>query len=47
MFLHVLQIIRNLAGDVPLASHFDNRVVTARRRCQTIFQGVPLVGWTA
>ena len=47
MFLHVLQIVCNLAGDVPLASHFDNTVVTARRRCQTIFQGVPLVGWTA
>jgi hypothetical protein len=47
MFLHVLQIICNLAGNVPLASHFDNTVFSAPGRGHNSFQGVPFVGWTA
>jgi len=47
MFLHVLQIICNLAGNVPLASHFDNTVFLAPGRGHNSFQGVPFVGWTA
>jgi len=48
MALYVLQIIRNLAGDVPLASDFENIVVMAPPAgSHAVLQGAPVVGWTA